>query len=1131
MISQFTRDKAVQLSGMVDYEKNVHVLNEVEKTIKYDSSKLAVFCSTLHNVPTLKECGDQILQETGLSITQHLIPAVHIPSATENISIQHDQSVHVDYDIATDIMCLESKYFQLLDNTKAALHTNAVPLEGIQFFIERHIGTGTVYGMSRTLDSLFGRLKCETSFLDYAIIRALVETYVADSTVENECIIYIQKVKKFCNSTTLAALKKDCEEKIALLPNTKKVLLKVDDRWNNVTIANFKRLLKIIFHNLFTRMEVRNGSLVITWTVLDNIPKHEIVTRWVYRITFMKAIGVLLLQVGDTVIYEASEQENTSKTLEEGLSKALQSGNVSAVELLLAVNINTYQSVHILISKAVTMSDCNGYTVLHRASEWGHDDVVQLLLKTGQYGIRSIAADGMTPLMLAAINGHISTTALLILRIYISGCSCDYELYDACEKGYIQAVHSFLRCGANPSVAKENGWTPLIVASYEGHTKVVTALLNSEHDIVNAQTLHSGRTALSSACQYGDYDTASALLKAKADPNLQTKQNKWTPLTIAAKKGHTNIVQLLLEHGADINYGSITGATALIVASEHGYTDIAKILLERGADASIETTTGDTAISIAVSKGWKGVVEILYANQYEVAYPTLPKFLGELLPLDLQNKKQSCIHLLIASYNGHNDVVNSLVCDGVDVNTRDKKKQTALHCACINGHSNVITTLLQSNADPTIQDNNGYTPLMMACATNHEESACALLVSEYYSLDTYIDIQNSYGETALHLACKQDNSKIVSTLLNANANPYILSMNKETALSVALKHNHDNIVKLFDADVAKELYNCCYYGDVTGATSLLKRDADPSVAQENGWTPLIIASYKGQKQIVTELLKRKSDYNMVNAQTDAGVTALYVACQFGDHDIASILLNAKADPNIQTKDGWTPLTLASSKGYINTVQLLLEHSADINYRSTVTGDTALILACKYGHTKMVRLLLERGADLSIKNTNGDTAIDVVANENSKDILELLRIHQYKLVRSVSQLLTSSFTESLKFSDEKSFLSKVTLSSDTTYMYKVLTVPPKKDQTSLITETTVDSGISGIVDDGQSRSYDTRKDDIDHSGVQGKVQMVEPSKDDISVVTVDSGVADDGQINHTSDDTRKDGQTIDSSEVK
>ena len=171
------------------------------------------------------------------------------------------------------------------------------------------------------------------------------------------------------------------------------------------------------------------------------------------------------------------------------------------------------------------------------------------------------------------------------------------------------------------------GTTALIQASEYGHTEIVRILLEKGADTrtegankhtalsvtINTQTDTRRATALYVACQHAHYDITSILLQANADPNIQT-ENGWTPLTIASRKNYTNIVQLLIEHGADINYRlTVTGATALIIASEHGHTDIVRILLEKGADTRIESANGDTALGVA---GNVDIVEMLHPYQH-----------------------------------------------------------------------------------------------------------------------------------------------------------------------------------------------------------------------------------------------------------------------------------------------------------------------------------------------------------------------------------------------------------------------------------------------------------------------------------------------------------------------------------
>ena len=83
--------------------------------------------------------------------------------------------------------------------------------------------------------------------------------------------------------------------------------------------------------------------------------------------------------------------------------------------------------------------------------------------------------------------------------------------------------------------------------------------------------------------------------------------SKKTPLMVASKNGHTKIVKLLLEKGADVN----AKMTALMLAAANGHTEIIKLLLEKGADVNAKNKYGSTALMFAAANGRTEIVQIL----------------------------------------------------------------------------------------------------------------------------------------------------------------------------------------------------------------------------------------------------------------------------------------------------------------------------------------------------------------------------------------------------------------------------------------------------------------------------------------------------------------------------------------
>lgn len=92
-----------------------------------------------------------------------------------------------------------------------------------------------------------------------------------------------------------------------------------------------------------------------------------------------------------------------------------------------------------------------------------------------------------------------------------------------------------------------------------------------------------------------------------------------------------------------------------------------------------------------------------------------------------------------------------------------------------------------------------------------------------------------------------------------------------------------------------------------------------------GYTPLILATYLGQKRITKLILKTKMD---INAKDNSGNTALMGVCYKGYTEIAELLIEAGAQVNEQNYNGATALTYAATFNQSELVTLLLEHGAD-----------------------------------------------------------------------------------------------------------------------------------------------------------------------------------------------------------
>nr|QBK92134.1 MAG: ankyrin repeat protein [Pithovirus LCPAC304] len=139
---------------------------------------------------------------------------------------------------------------------------------------------------------------------------------------------------------------------------------------------------------------------------------------------------------------------------------------------------------------------------------------------------------------------------------------------------------------------------------------------------------------------------------------------------------------------------------------------------------------------------------------------------------------------------GHTECVKSLLRLGVDPNSEIAWKYTALRVASYKGYADIVRLLLEHGADPNIRDLFGFTALMIAVSFEHADIVPLLLE---HGADP--NIRND-GTTALIMASDQGDTDIVVILLEHDADPNIRNKNGNTALDLASRAGHADIVRI-----------------------------------------------------------------------------------------------------------------------------------------------------------------------------------------------------------------------------------------------------------------------------------------------------------------------------------------------
>lgn len=166
-------------------------------------------------------------------------------------------------------------------------------------------------------------------------------------------------------------------------------------------------------------------------------------------------------------------------------------------------------------------------------------------------------------------------------------------------------------------------------------------------------------------------------------------------------------------------------------------------------------------------------------------------------------------------------------------------------------------------------------------------------------------------------------------------------------------------------------------------TDLLRRGFDPNALDPSGRHGLFIAVQEGSLKAAEALVDWPK--TQVEWRSPQDESPLMLAAFKGHKDLVRKLIARGADVN---KPGWTPLHYAATGGHLEIMLILLEEHAFIDAESP-NKSTPLMMAAKYGSPAAVKLLLEAGADTAMRNELGMTAIDFANQASRKDAADLI----------------------------------------------------------------------------------------------------------------------------------------------
>ncbi|XP_071494273.1 serine/threonine-protein kinase TNNI3K-like [Diadema antillarum] len=273
----------------------------------------------------------------------------------------------------------------------------------------------------------------------------------------------------------------------------------------------------------------------------------------------------------------------------------------------------------------------------------------------------------------------------------------------------------------------------------------------------------------------------------------------------------------------------------------------------------------------------------------------------------------------------------------------------------------VLKTRLKDDLYP--KDQEQFSCLQQACWEGDTDNVLEL--ADERSMKT----KTETGLTLLHLTCASSGPKpFIKFLVHAGVRTNSLSRNGFSPLHLA-----------------------CFQSDVDMVKDLVQENADLNLVGYSSITPIHIACLCGNEEIVEYLLTCGGD---IHVKDTVKFTPLHVACYFGHEKVVKCLINHGADINLPGEVGDVPLHLTCIKGYQSIVELLVKgrrnNKANVNAQDN-EQNTPLHFSCRGGHLHIVENLLQPtlGTKPHEVNIYGDTPLHLACYAGHLDIVKTL----------------------------------------------------------------------------------------------------------------------------------------------
>ncbi|XP_078531051.1 ankycorbin isoform X2 [Lissotriton helveticus] len=241
------------------------------------------------------------------------------------------------------------------------------------------------------------------------------------------------------------------------------------------------------------------------------------------------------------------------------------------------------------------------------------------------------------------------------------------------------------------------------------------------------------------AVENGDSERVASLLGKKGVGATKLDGEGKTAFHLAAMKGYSEGLRIMLTHGVDVTTQDAAGHLALHLAAKNAHPECVKRLLQFKCPPECTDSTGKTPLHHAAASGCLPVVQLLCEHK---------------CPLNVKDTDGNTpLHLAV--YNGSIDVCRYLLDQNIDVNTTDKNGRTALMLACEASNFNIVDLCLQKGADVKLVDALGHSALHYSKLSENKDIHNHLLPRILPDADTKSPTKTKQHDQVLKLSSER----------------------------------------------------------------------------------------------------------------------------------------------------------------------------------------------------------------------------------------------------------------------------------------------------------------------------------------------------------------------------------------